>query len=234
MDAVTALLIDECALLRCGCRQTLECAGYVVLADAASWPAGITEFTLHHPNLVVMELSVASGGIHAIKHLLAIDGSARILVLSMHDEPAIVERALQAGARGYVAKSASAEEFLAGAREVSHGGRYLSEELALALALSPLSNRVDPLAVLTNREFEIFQLLVEGQRTGEISAALGLTPKSVTNNYLRIKRKLRAKGLADLVRLAINTGTIKRNVSPPQGDNPGLGTGPRQAVGPLG
>lgn len=218
MDSVTALLIDECVLLRRGCRQALEDSGYTVVADAANRAAGITEFMTHRPDLVVMELSAATGGIDAIEQLLAIDGNARILVLSIHDKPGIAERALHAGARGYVAKTAGAEEFLAGAHEVTQGGRYLSEELALALALSPLSNPVDPLEVLTNREFEIFQLLVEGKRTSEISAALDLTPKSVTNTYLRIKRKLRANGLADLVQLAINTATLKRNILPSQAD----------------
>lgn len=212
MDAVTALLIDEYVLLRRGCRQTLESDGFVVVADVASKAAGIAELMTHRPNLVVLELSAVTGGIDAIKQLLAVDGSTRILVLSMHDEPNIAERALQAGAHGYVAKNASVDEFLVGAHTVSQGGRYLSEELALTLALLPLSNRGSPLAVLTDREFEVFSLLVEGQHTGEISSVLDLTPKSVTNTYLRIKRKLHAGGMADLMRLAINTGTLKRNL----------------------
>jgi two-component system invasion response regulator UvrY len=214
MDAVTVLLIDEYPLLRRGCRQVLEGAGYQVIAEATSGVDGVMEFTTHHPQLVVMEITAAAGGIGTIRQLLAIDASARILVLSMHDSPAIAERALQAGGRGYIAKSACAEEFLTGARQVSHGGRYLSEELALALALSPLSNRVDPLAVLSSREYEIFQLLVEGRRTADLAKALGLTPKSVTNSYLRIKRKLHAESLPDLVRFAIAAGTIKHNVLP--------------------
>lgn len=212
MDTATALLIDECVLLRCGCRQTLERAGYAVAADVAGRAEAMAALAAHHPNLVVMELSVATGGVGTIQQLLAIDRNTRILVLSMHDDPNMAERALQAGAHGYITKSASADEFLVGAQKVSQGGRYISEELALTLALSPLANRVDPLAVLTNREFEVFLLLVEGQRTAEVSAVLDLTPKSVTNTYLRIKRKLRAQGVADLVRLAINTGTLKRNV----------------------
>lgn len=212
MDGPTALLIDECVLLRRGCRQTLERAGYVVVGDVADRATGIAECMMHRPNVVVMELSVVTGGLDAIRRLLAIDGRTRILVLSMHDAPGIVVRALQTGAHGYVTKSASVDEFLTGVQKVSQGGRYVSEELALTLALSPVSNRVDPLAALTNREFEIFLLLVEGQQTGEISAALDLAPKSVTNTYLRIKRKLRAKGMADLMRLAINTGTLKRNM----------------------
>ncbi|MDN5937656.1 MAG: response regulator transcription factor [Salinisphaera sp.] len=212
MDTAAALLIDQCAMVRSGCRQALERAGYLVVADVATRAQAIAELVTHHPHLVVLELTAGTGGIDTIKRLLTIDQSIRILVFSMHDEPHIAERALQAGAHGYVAKSASVDEFLAGARTVSQGGRYLNEELALTLALSPLSKHIDPLEALTNREFEIFLLLVEGQRTGEISALLDLTPKSVTNTYLRIKRKLRARGMADLIRLAVNTGMLKRNV----------------------
>lgn len=222
MDTVTVLLIDEYPLLRHGCRQELEAAGYAVIAEAASGSDGVTEFTAHPPQLVVMEITAAAGGLGTVRQLLAIDANAQILVLSMHDSPAIAERALQAGARGYVAKSACTEEFLTGARQVSQGGRYLSEELALALALSPLSNHVDPLAVLSSREYEIFQFLVEGQRTADLAKALGLTPKSVTNSYLRIKRKLHAESLPDLVRLAIAANTIKHNVLPPPAENTGM------------
>lgn len=215
MDAVTVLLIDEYPLLRRGCREVLERAGYEVIAEAASEGDGLTEFTIHHPQLVVMEITGAVGGISTIRKILAVNASARILVLSMHDSPTIAARVLQAGGRGYIAKNAYVDEFLTGARQVSNGERYLSEELALALALSPISNCADPLATLSSREYEIFQLLVEGLRTADLAKTLGLTPKSVTNSYLRIKRKLHAESLPDLVRLAVTASAIKRNVLPP-------------------
>lgn len=215
MDAISVLLLDECALLRNGCRGALEHAGYLVTAEAGTMAGALSAYAAHHPKLVLMELSPSMGGIGLIRQLLSIDQRARILVFSVHDGAAIVERALQAGACGYVAKNAGLDDFLEGVRKTSRGERYLSEELALSFALSSLSDRGGLLEELTQREFEIFQLLVWGERISAISATLGLAPRTVTNSCMRIKRKLRVKSMSGLVRLAIDTGVLKRNVADP-------------------
>ncbi|MGH8504206.1 MAG: response regulator [Gammaproteobacteria bacterium] len=215
MKRLTALLIDDHALVRQGCRQALEAMNVDVVAEADNGEQGFQEFLSHRPRLVVMDLSMAAGGgIEAIRRIRGEAPDARILVLSMHDEPAIAARALNAGALGYVTKTARAQDFVDAIKHIADGEHYLSHDIALALAISSSGRKGDPLSSLTDREFEIFQMLVDGQTTAEISANLGLSPKSVTNIHLRIKHKLNTRSLADLVRLAISTGAGKRNILP--------------------
>ena len=91
---------------------------------------------------------------------------------------------------------------------------YLSQDIAQAIALSELSIDAGPVETLSAREFEVFQLLVEGHSTPRIAATLSLSHKSVSNYVVRIKHKLAADSVADLVRLAINQGLTKQNVGP--------------------
>lgn len=218
MNTHTAMLVDDHALVRQGCRQAVEAAGFEVVSEAENGEQAYQQFMTHRPRLVIMDLTMTQGGgIEAIKRIRAEAKDTCILVLSMHDEPAIAARALNAGALGYVTKTAAAHEFIQALQHVANGEHYLSHDVAVALAVAPSDKEWDPLRSLTDREFGVFQMLVDGRTTAEISTALGLSPKSVTNVHLRIKHKLDARNLADLVHLAISAGAAKKNILPPAG-----------------
>lgn len=216
MDKLTVLLVDDHALVRQGLRQALEAAGYEVTAEAENGEQGYQAFLKHQPVLVIMDLSMAAGsGIEAIHRIRASDANARILVVSMHDEPAIAARAINAGALGYVTKTTSAQAFMQAVKKVAHGDHFLSHDVALALATSSPDGKSDPLSALSDRELEVLQMLVSGHSVAEISDTLNICAKSVTNIHLRIKRKLNTRSFADLIHLAISTGISKRNILPP-------------------
>jgi two-component system, NarL family, invasion response regulator UvrY len=122
----------------------------------------------------------------------------------MHSEPVYAARALQAGARGYISKSAAAEEFLDAVRQVSKGGHYIEREIAAELAVG-LFSKQDPLDQLTTREIDILRLLGEGKSYAEIAAVLEVSYKTVANSSSMIKQKLAVETTADLIRLSVES-----------------------------
>ncbi|HXP58990.1 MAG TPA: response regulator transcription factor, partial [Dongiaceae bacterium] len=130
-----------------------------------------------------------------------------ILVVSMHDEAIYAERALRAGARGYVMKEAGGENLLAAIRQVLNGQIYLSARMS-ARVLENLSDRrprgsASPIENLTDREFEVFQLVGLGKSTRDIAGQLHLSPKTVDVHRGHIKEKLRLDDATALVRYAV-------------------------------
>jgi DNA-binding NarL/FixJ family response regulator len=157
------------------------------------------------PDLIVLDLNLpGSSGLELLRRLVQLDKSTKILVLSMHSEPVFAARALQAGARGYVSKSAAAEEFVEAVRQVGKGSRYIEREIAAELAVGKFS-RVDPLDQLTAREIDILRLLGEGKTYTQIAAALGVSYKTIANSSSVIRDKLAVETTADLIRLSIES-----------------------------
>jgi DNA-binding NarL/FixJ family response regulator len=145
--------------------------------------------------LVIVELSDADGcGLGLIQDLRVHHPRIRILVLSSHLETCIGERALQAGAHGFVQKSKGLETILRAIHTVAEGGSYFSEELSARLAQKYLgvgnSAGADPLEGLSNRELQVFRLLGSGQSTRVIAASLGISIKTVETYVDHLKRKL--------------------------------------------
>ena len=126
----------------------------------------------------------------------------RIVVFSMHAEPVYAARALRLGARGYVSKSAGADELVTAVKRVAEGGRYVEREIAGELAFAQLSSE-DPLQQLSTREIEILRLLGEGNSLTEIAQAIGVAYKTVANTCSIIKSKLGVERTADLIRLSM-------------------------------
>jgi len=133
------------------------------------------------------------------------DGTARILVLSMHAEPLYAARAMELGARGYLSKNASADELLTAVRRVMEGSRYIENEIAQELALQKVTSGRD-LPDLNERDLEIMRLLAEGMSLAEIADALSVSYKTVANACSRIKAKLGVTRTSELVRLATTLG----------------------------
>jgi DNA-binding NarL/FixJ family response regulator len=121
----------------------------------------------------------------------------------MHSDPIIAARALEAGANGYVLKDSSADELMRAFAQVRAGVPYLSNDLAMQVALGRMGARSSPLAELTPRELQTLSLLAEGKAYGRIAEELNVSYKTVVNACAQLKLKLNAKSLPDLIRIAV-------------------------------
>lgn len=206
---VRVLLVDDHAVVREGYRTLMRSApGIEVIAEAASGEAACRLFAELAPDVVVMDLSLRGmGGLEAIGRMVARDAAARVLVFSMHEDPAFVEQALRAGAKGYVTKSSAPEFLLEAVTKIAAGGIFLDH--ALANVLAEQRARPQPFSALSPREFEIFCLLAAGGATVDVARRLALSPKTVANYATQIKDKLRVATTADLARLAIRHGLVR-------------------------
>jgi len=206
----SVFIVDDHAMIRRGCRQALEAAGFLVVGDADSAESGLRHYAELSPDVLVLDISMPGiSGLETLRRLQARVVDPAVVVLSMHDDLTIATRALRAGARAYVTKTSSPECLLEAVRRVAAGEHYLSPDIASRLALSEFSVSSDPLSVLTKREFEVFHMLVKGRRPGQIAESLSLSAKAVSNYQQKIKAKLRANNVAELVHIALECGLEK-------------------------
>jgi len=181
-----------------------------VVAEADSGELACRHYADLEPDVVVMDLGLPGmGGLEAIKRIRMRDPNARILVFSMHEEPMFVERALAAGASGYVTKSSAPEVLVAAVRKVAAGGRHLDRSLEQRLTFDRVRGSDSPLMQLSTREFEIFCLLAEGSSSADIAKRLSLSPKTVANYSTQLKSKLNVGSIAEFARLAIRHGIMR-------------------------
>jgi DNA-binding NarL/FixJ family response regulator len=169
--------------------------------DAAS---GYRLYRRHHPDVVIIDLAMQGGGLgglDVIRRMRSHDPRSRILVFSMHSDPIIAARALEAGATGYVLKDSN--ELMKAFDQVRSGTPYLSNNLAMQVALVRTGVRASPLADLTPRELQTLSLLAEGKPYGRIAEELNVSYKTVVNACSQLKQKLNAKNLPELIRTAV-------------------------------
>jgi DNA-binding NarL/FixJ family response regulator len=174
--------------------------------EARDAVSGYRLYRRHRPDVVIVDLALRGGGLgglDVIRRMRSHDPRARILVLSMHSDPIIAARALEAGANGYVLKDSSADELLRAFAQVRAGMPYLGNDLAMQVALVRTGAQSSPLAELTPRELQTLSLLAEGKAYGRIAEELNVSYKTVVNACAQLKLKLNAKSLPDLIRIAV-------------------------------
>lgn len=180
------VLVDDHRMVLNGYRLMLDAEpDLAVCALAVSVPEALDAVERDRPDLLVTDLTMAGrGGLDLIKDLIALNPELRILVCSMHDETLYAERALRAGAKGYVMKDADGPTFLAAIRCVLSGQLYMSEKLAArvlgAFAGARQREGHSLLEKLSDRELEVFRLFGEGRTAKEIAGQLNLSPKTVS------------------------------------------------------
>lgn len=202
----SVLVVDDHPIVLQGCRRMLEDAGVTTVYEARDAAAGYRLYRRHRPQVVIADLAMEGsglGGLPLIRRIRAHDPDVRILVLSMHSDPIIASRALEAGANGYVLKDSSSEELRKAFAKVQAGTPYLSGDLAMQIALARTSARQDPLAGLTPREMQILALLAEGKPYGRIAEEINISYKTVVNVSSQLKQKLDARNLPELIRTAV-------------------------------
>jgi DNA-binding NarL/FixJ family response regulator len=203
------LLVDDHPLMREGVARWIQRASDLeVCGEADSAAAALSLVQKLEPDLVLADIALPGrNGIELIKDIVVFHPNVPVLVLSMHDESLYAGRALRAGARGYLMKQAGGDRVVQGIREVLQGRIAVSPKMATHL-LEEYSgrrprSRHSPLPHLTDREFEVFQLLGEARSNREIAEQLHLSPKTVETHRLSLLRKLKLKTSAELMRFAI-------------------------------
>ena len=202
----SVLIIDDHPIVLQGCRRMLQDAGIERVLEASDIKSGYRLYRRHRPDVVIVDLAMQGSGLRGldvIRRMHSHDPRTRILVFSMHSDPIIAARALEAGATGYVLKDTAADELMEAFDKVRAGTPYLSNDLAMQVALIRTGVRRDPLADLTPRELQTLSLLAQGKAYGRIADELGVSYKTVVNACSQLKQKLNAKNLPDLIRLAV-------------------------------
>jgi len=207
---ISILLIDDHAIVREGYRALLaKQTGLQVIAEAENAIQAYQLFKQFKPDLVITDMSLpGSSGLQLIARIKQHSVDAKILVFSMHQNPAFAEQALRAGALGYVSKSSEPEVLLRAIQDVYSGKHMLSPDIAQILALEKLGSERIALQTLTVREFEILRLLMDGMSHDDIARVLSISAKTVGNSHYLIKSKLGVASDIELTKLAIKLNVL--------------------------
>ena len=210
MTPVRILLVDDHPVVREGYRRLLERqAGFQVCAEAGDAMEAYCAYKDHGPDVAVMDIALpGASGLEAVRHIRQWDGDARILVFTLYAGPAFALKAFEAGASGYVTKSTEPEDLLSAVRTVAGGGRFLSEDIARAVAADRLAGSRSVVEHLSPRETEILRLLASGMTSEAIADLLNLSQKTIRNHHYTIKSKIGANNDAHLVWLAVSAGLV--------------------------
>lgn len=207
-EKTTVFLVDDHPLVREWLTNLIhQQPDLVVCGEAESAPAALQAINRLKPDVAIVDISLTnSSGLELIKGITAAQPRVAIIVLSMHDERLYAERALRAGARGYIMKRETARKIIAAIRQVLEGKLYMSEALAAILAEKFVDGRTtmeSPVEQLSDRELEVFELLGEGYDTRRIAESLHVSMKTVQAYCARIKEKLKLANATELLAAAI-------------------------------
>lgn len=219
MKPVQVLLADDHAVLRGGLRLLVNAeSDMVVVAEAADGPEAVRKTRQASPDVVVLDLTMPrTDPLATIRQLLRL--GARVVVLTMHDDPAYVDSALVAGAHGYVVKKAADTELLAAIRAVSRGRRFLDTSHGrLARGRASKSGRIGR---LSEREEEVLRLIGYGFTNRETAARLQVSIKTVETFRARVCAKLGLSSRAELVQYALRMGLLAADDAGPATGDPG-------------
>jgi two-component system response regulator NreC len=201
------LLVDDHAVVRSALRHVLDAEADIrVVAEAASGERAVAEARRHQPDVIVMDLQMPTGD--AVDHMPAIlraAQQARILILSMRDEPAAVRGAFAAGASGYVLKEAADAELVTAVRAVAAGQQYVQATLGARLLAALSSPGAQSAEGLSERERQVARLLALGHANAEIAKILWISPRTAETHRAHVMRKLGLSTRAELVQYAIRT-----------------------------
>jgi DNA-binding NarL/FixJ family response regulator len=195
-------MVREGLAMRISAQKDLEVCGQAATEDDALRLVQQTS-----PDLVIVDISLKGGhGIDVIKRVKSRHPTVKMLVFSGFQESLYAERALRAGAMGYLNKQESNDKLLVAIRTILNGERFVSAEVTQRLVTQALSNRgenTDPVEQLTDRELEILRMIGEGLTTGAIASRLHISTHTIDTHRENIKRKLGANNAAELNRLAV-------------------------------
>ncbi|GAB6067435.1 response regulator transcription factor [Methylothermus subterraneus] len=202
---ISILLADDHAVVRAGYRFLLsQFPRFRIVAESADSDGTYHKYFQYHPQVLILDLALpGSGGLSVLRRILGRDPKAKVLVVTMHEEALYAKRALEAGAKGYLPKSADPDLLPKAIEKVARGQTYVAEPIAQALLAQYASGHPEGmLARLSPREFEIFCLAARGLTLKQIATNLHISYKTAANYLTQIKHKLNVATLAELTHLA--------------------------------
>ncbi|MBI3857777.1 MAG: response regulator transcription factor [Planctomycetes bacterium] len=209
VDKKKIFLVDDHTVLREGLTQLINHSeDLVVCGEASSAEEALDRIPGARPDLVIVDIALPeTGGMELLRTLKVRHAGVPTLVLSMHDESVYAERALRAGARGYIMKHQAITEVQAAIRRILEGGLYLSRRISDRLVESAVQTRpgrdVKPVSTLSDREFEVLEMIGLGLGTTEIARKLRLSVKTIETYQAKLKEKLDLPDAAKLFQYAL-------------------------------
>ncbi|WP_433769663.1 response regulator [Pseudomonas putida] len=209
------LLVDDHSLIRAGVRAlVMDLPGYAVIGEANDGSQLLAMVEHLSPDIVLLDISMKqTGGLEALQQLKRIRPHSKVLILSMHTDPALIMQALESGAHGYLLKDTTATELEHALEALRNNERYLSPAIAhtvITQALTRTQTAPEPSDThnLTARQLEILRLIVRGKSTREIANGLGLSVKTVETHRSQIMKRLQIFDVAGLVLFAVREQII--------------------------
>ena len=210
------ILVDDHKMLREGLRRSLEELGFAVIAEAGDGEEGVRLAAAMRPDVMLMDVSMPEmDGVEATRQIVERNPNAKVVMLTMHADRDVVDRALKAGAVGYLTKDCSMDEVAEAVRMAANGETALSS--ALAAGFLAEARKLDSGAerdedrIITRREEEVLQLIADGCSTPEVAAKLYISQKTVKNHLASIYEKLNARDRTQAVITAVRMGIITLN-----------------------
>jgi DNA-binding NarL/FixJ family response regulator len=199
------LIVDDHPIVISGCRALLETDPSVEVVEAEDGESGFAAFFDLKPDVTVIDINLPGhSGLELLRRIIEQAPDARLIVFSMNDDPIVAARAIQAGAKGYIAKNDDPSLFAGAVKEVASGGLYLHPEMARQIAFLRAGANADAISRLSAREAEILRLLAAGRTMAQIADLLDVSYKTVANNCTQLKQKLGARSSMDLMRIALS------------------------------
>ncbi|MDD3353498.1 response regulator transcription factor [Zoogloea sp.] len=205
---LTLVLADDHAIVRMGFRLLLEGVGARVIAEADSGEAAQQLMGQLDPDVLMMDLSMPGcGGLAALERIMARKPAQKVLIASAHGDAITAERALKAGAAGYLCKRSPPDELLRAVGLVAAGQRYIDPEVISALQRADRPEH--PAEALTDKEFNVFLQLAQGRSVVEVAESFHLSPNTIGTHLYHIKQKLGIQNMAELAMTAVRSGLIE-------------------------
>ncbi|HKN11503.1 MAG TPA: response regulator transcription factor [Pseudomonadota bacterium] len=214
---IRVVIADDHTIVREGLKQLLSAAGDLeIVGEARDGQETLRLVRDNEVDVLLVDLSMPGrSGMELIKQVKSEKPKLRLLVLSMHAERQYAVRAIRAGASGYLTKDSATTQLVSAIRKVAAGGAFISAEVAEALALSAMPHAEGPPhASLSDREYQVFQLLVSGKAVTDIAADLNLSVKTVSTHKARLMEKMGLANQTELVRYAIRHRLVDDSATP--------------------
>ena len=208
---IKVLIVDDHAVVREGLKRILEMRGDIaVTGEAANRDETLSKVRSESFDAVVLDLALGrDNGLEVLKHIKSEQPKLPVLILSMQPEEHYAARLLKAGAAGYMSKESAPGELVNAVIKVSNGGRYVSAAIAERLAFEIGSPTTDkPHERLSDREFQVFQMIASGKGLTQIADELGVSVKTISTHRARILAKMAIKNNAELIHYALKEGLI--------------------------